>query len=144
MLPMFACPNNSPLSVVLTILAALHQNSDSKSQSIMSGLGLLGLGTNAPLDLSNLFVGVNCSPLGSVLGGASACNSKPVCCSGNHLCVYSICFQNEFHVDGMLLQRRLDQYWLQPPFTLRGFNRRWSSMYCRCIIVVVFLGHILA
>jgi hypothetical protein len=84
MLPMYACPN-PPLSVELTGLLALHQHSDSKSQSIMSGLNTLGLGTNAPLDLKDLFVGVQCSPLASVLGGANACNSKPVCCSGNHL-----------------------------------------------------------
>lgn len=84
MLPMYAC-HNSPLSVALTILTALHQNSDTKSQSIFSGLSLLGLGTDVPLGLDDLFVGLECSPLASIVGGTSACNSKPVCCSGNHL-----------------------------------------------------------
>lgn len=73
------------LSVELTGLLALHQHSDTKSQSIMNGLNLLGLGTNAPVDLSDLFMGIQCSPIGGILGGTSACNSRPVCCSGNHL-----------------------------------------------------------
>jgi len=56
---------------------SLHQHSDSGVQSLLGAL-------NLPIPAESGFMGVQCTPLASVLSGASTCNSEPVCCSGNH------------------------------------------------------------